>query len=234
EIPRVGMVQPTPYIARLFYRQTIGLGGEREVVKDEVGENQIAGMRDVDRITIQAGKFTFTDIVDDNEYSHDPRVEFLNWTLQYTGAWDYPANVRGYSYGAAIDFNSKCWALRYAIMAEPAIANGAPLDPHIGKANGQALELERRYWLDDLPGHLRGMSYLNHAHRGDSRESLQQMPITPDVTLTRSYRYKYGFTISWDQKVCEDLGVFSRIGWNDGHTESWAYTPIDRTASLGL
>src|SRR5262249_56944898 len=98
EIPRVGTVAPTPYIARLFYRQTIGLGGEREVVKDEIGENQIPGMRDVDRITIQAGKFTFTDIVDDNEYSHDPRIEFLNWALMYNSAWDYPPNVPGYSY----------------------------------------------------------------------------------------------------------------------------------------
>ena len=37
------------------------------------------------------------DIFDDNRYSHDPRAQFLNWALMYNGAWDYPANARGYT-----------------------------------------------------------------------------------------------------------------------------------------
>ncbi len=232
EITRVGAVEPTPYIARLYYRQTWGLGGEQEKVEDEA--NQIAGMRDVDRITLSVGKYAFTDVMDQNAYSHDPRTQFLNWSLMYNGAWDYPANVRGYSYGLALEYNEKDWALRYGVMAEPKVANGAALDPRIDDANGHALEWEGRYEIDCLPGKLRLMAYLNHAHMGNYRLALEEMPIDPNVTLTRAYRIKYGFCANWEQQLTKDLGLFARLGWNDGQTESWAFTAIDRTACLGL
>ncbi len=232
EITRVGVVEPTPYIARLFVRQTCGLGGEQEKVEDEA--NQLAGKRDIDRITLTVGKFSATDLADDNRYSHDPRTQFLPWSIMYNGAWDYPANVRGYDYGVGIDFNQKYWALRYGVWAEPKFANSAPLDQHIGKANGHVIEWEGRYSVYEHPGKLRLLAYLNHAHMGDYREALGLMPVNPDVTLTRSYRYKYGFGLSWDQELTKDLGVFARLGWNDGHTESWAFTAIDRLAEIGL
>jgi high affinity Mn2+ porin len=232
EITRVGNPDPTPYIARLMLRQTWGLGGEQEKIEDDV--NQIAGKRDIDRIVLTVGKMASTDVADDNRYAHDARTQFLNWALTYNGAWDYPANVRGYSYGIGLDFNTKYWAIHYGIFAEPEVANGAPLDPHFLEANGQVWEWEQRYWLWEHPGHLRPLFYLNRAHMGDYREALQQMPVDPNVTLTREYRYKYGFGLSWDQEITKDLGLFGRLGWNDGHTETWAFTAIDRTASLGL
>ncbi len=232
EITRVGEPPPTPYFARLFLRQTFGFGGEQEKVED--GPNQIAGSRDVNRFTLSVGKFAATDFADDNRYSHDPRTQFLPWSIMYNGAWDYPANVRGYTYGIGLDFNTKYWALRYGIVAEPLFANAAPLDPKFIKANGQFLEWEQRYGLDDRPGKLRLLAYLNRAHMGDYLESLQQMPVNPDVTQTAAYRYKYGFGLSWEQEVTQQLGVFARLGWNDGHTETWAFTAIDRLAEIGM
>jgi high affinity Mn2+ porin len=232
EITRVGIVSPTPYFARLFLRQTFGFGGEQEKVEDEA--NQIAGKRDIDRITLSVGKFSATDFADDNVYSHDPRTQFLPWSIMYNGAWDYPANVRGYTYGIAVDFNQKYWALRYGIFAEPTFANGAPLDPKFIKANGQVLEWLVRYGLEERPGNLRLLAYANHAHMGDYREALDRMPADPDVTLTRAYRWKYGFGLSWDQEITKELGIFGRLGWNDGHTESWAFTAIDRVGEIGL
>jgi high affinity Mn2+ porin len=232
EITRVGIVSPTPYFARIFLRQTWGFGGEQEKVEDDA--NQIAGMRDIDRFTLSVGKFSATDFVDDNRYSHDPRTQFLPWSIMYNGAWDYPANVRGYTYGIALDFNQKYWALRYGIFAEPTFANGAPLDPKFLKANGQALEWLWRYSLTERPGNLRLLAYANRAHMGDYLEALQQMPVNPDVTLTRAYRWKYGFGLSWDQELTKEFGLFGRLGWNDGHTESWAFTAIDRLAELGM
>jgi high affinity Mn2+ porin len=232
EITRVGIISPTPYFARLFLRQMFGFGGEEEKVEDEA--NQIAGKRDIDRITLSVGKFSATDFADDNVYSHDPRTQFLPWSIMYNGAWDYPANVRGYTYGLAIDFNQKYWALRYGIFAEPTFANGAPLDPKFIKANGQVLEWLIRYGLETRPGNLRLLAYANHAHMGDYREAMEQMPVDPDVTLTRAYRWKYGFGLSWDQEITKDLGIFGRLGWNDGHTESWAFTAIDRVGEIGL
>jgi high affinity Mn2+ porin len=232
EATRIGLIQPTPYFARLFLRQTIGLGGDDEKV--ESGPNQLAGYRDIDRITVSVGKFAATDFFDDNRYSHDPRTQFLNWSLMYNGAWDYPANVRGYTYGGAIDFNTRYLALHYGVFAEPTVAQGAEFDPHFLKANGHIVQADERYDIDGHPGTLREWAFLNHAHMGNYREALAEMPVNPDVTLTRAYRIKYGFGLSWDQELTKDLGVFVRAGWDDGQSESWAFTEIDRTLAAGL
>jgi high affinity Mn2+ porin len=232
EATRVGAPEPTPYIARLFYRQTWELSGEQEKVED--GPNQIAGTRPIDRVVVTVGKMAATDIADNNLYSRDPRTQMLNWALWANGAWDYPANVRGYTYGIALEFNTLFWALHYGIFGEPSVANGAPIDPHIVKANGQILELEERWGLNDQPGRLREWVFANQAHMGKYSEALEEMPVDPDVTLTRTYRFKYGFGMNVEQQLARDVGVWARAGWNDGHSESWAFTAIDRTGAVGL
>jgi high affinity Mn2+ porin len=232
EATRVGALEPTPYVARLFLRQTFSLDGDPEKV--EAGPNQLAGYRDIDRITISVGKFSAEDFFDDNRYSHDPRTQFLNWSLMYTGAWDYPANTRGYTYGGSIDFNTRYLAVRYGIFGEPKEANGQDIDPRLLMANGQILETEERWELGDHPGKLREWAYLNHAHMGKYREALAEMPVNPDITATRAYRFKYGFGLSLEQELSKDFGVFARAGWNDGQSESWAFTEIDATVALGM
>jgi high affinity Mn2+ porin len=232
EAVRVGDPTPTPYIARLYYQQDFGLGGPWEKLED--GPNQVAGHRDINRITIQIGRLPATDLFDQNTYSHDPRTQFMNWTLMYNGAWDYPANTRGYNYGGTIELNTPFWAIRYGVFAEPEFANGFAFDNHYLMANGHALEMEYRWNLDGPQGKLRLLAYANHAHMGDYREALDLMPVNPDVTATREYRWKYGFGLNLEQALTRDLGLFARLGWDDGHTETWAFTEVDRTASLGL
>jgi high affinity Mn2+ porin len=216
----------------MFGRYTIGFGGDREKVED--GQNQLPGERDVNRLTVSIGKMSMTDLYDNNLYSHDPRTQFLDWALMYNGAWDYPANVRGYTYGMGIDYNTKNWAFRWGIFAEPAEANGAAFDPRVFNANGQAWELEERYLLFEQPGKIRLMAYLNHAHMGNYADAVAQTGSPPDITLTRSYRLKYGFLMNLEQQITANLGLWARLGWNDGHSESWAFTPIDETAALGF
>jgi high affinity Mn2+ porin len=50
----------------------------------------------------------------------------------------------------------------------------------------------------------------------------------------RAYRYKYGFGLNWEQEVAKNVGLFSRLGWNDGHEEAWTFTDINWTGSLGV
>jgi len=232
EITRVGKPNPTPYVARLLYRQTWGLGGEKETVESD--DNQLAGTRDIDRITFVVGKMTYTDIVDSNAYSHDPRTQFLNWAMMYNGAWDYPADVRGYDYGMAVDFNQKNWSLRWGIFGEPDVANGSSIDDHVLRANGQVVEWEGRWKLNGHKGAIRLMSYLNLAHMGSYREALEQMPVDPNVVATQAWRIKYGFTANLEQEITKDLGFWARAGWNNGQTETWAFTPIDDTLAFGF
>ena len=101
-------------------------------------------------------------------------------------------------------------------MAEPANANSAAIDPHFTKAFGQALEWEGRFKLCDHPGRVRLMAYLNRAHMGDYLEALAAMPVDPDVTLTRAYRFKYGCGFNFEQELTRDLGLWARLGWSDG------------------
>lgn len=36
-----------------------------------------------------------------------------------------------------------------------------------------------------------------------------------------------------EQEVARDISVFARLGWNDGKTESFAYTEVDQTVFFG-
>ncbi len=232
EATRTGELEPTAYIARLFYRHTFELEGESEKVEDDA--NQIAGIRSRNRFSISVGKMSAEDVLDDNAYSHDPRTQFLNWSLMYTGAWDYPANTRGYTYGALFDFTTMFYAVRYGVFGEPAVANGPEIDPHFLKAHAQIVEFQENFILGDHPAHLREWAYANTSDAGKYVDALAQPNYPPNITLTRSYRTKYGFGVSYDKEITPDLGFLLRAGWNDGQSESWAFTEIDETAALGF
>ena len=233
EIPRVSSPEPEPYLGRLFIRQTFGLGGQREQTASD--QQQLAESRDVSRVTVTLGKFAAPDVFDNNSYSHDPRSQFENWALMENGAWDYPADTRGYTIGFTVELNQPGWALRYGLFTMPKVANGMAFDFHLSKAHGQALELEERWTLGTHPGTLRVLAYRNNADMGSYREAIDDPgPNGPDITLARSYSVKYGFGLNAEQEISPTLGAFGRVGWNDGHTESFVFTEIDRTASVGL
>src|SRR5580658_1601855 len=94
ELPRVATAEPKPYLARLYIQHDFGFGSEKEHVESD--DNQLAGGRPMTRYSIYAGRYSLTDYFDDNNYSHDPRSQFMAWGVMYNGAWDYPADTRGY------------------------------------------------------------------------------------------------------------------------------------------
>lgn len=218
--------------SRLFIRQTIGLGGEKEKVED--GPNQVAGNLDVDRITLSAGKFSASDFFDNNTYSHDTRSQFMNWALWESAAWDYPADVVGYTAGFVAEWQTKDWMLHYGIFMEPTVTNGARLDYHLEEAHGQILQLDRMYSVGALTGAVRPFVYWNQAHMGNYQDALENPDITYALSESRAYRSKVGFGVSWDQQLTQDLGVFVRLSWDDGKTESFAFTEVDRSLAAGL
>ena len=137
-----GQRQPKPYLARLLISHDFGFGTETEHVESD--ENQLAGDRPLTRYSVYAGRFTVTDFFDDNAYSHDPREQFMAWGVMYNGAWDYPADTRGYTWGIVQEFHTRNWAFRYGIAAEPKVANGSQFDRRLFRDHGQMYEAERR------------------------------------------------------------------------------------------
>jgi high affinity Mn2+ porin len=236
ELPRVASATPKPYLARLYVTQDFGFGSATEPVESE--ENQLAGKRPVTRYSITAGRFTITDFFDNNRYTHDPRTQFMGWGVMFNGAWDYAADVRGYTWGWVHELHTENWSFRYASAAMPRVANGLRFDRRLFRNRADVFEGERRFSVAGHPGDVRLLEYFNRANAGDYGEALRlaaQTGRVPSVVATRKNgTLKYGTGLSVDQEIVKDLGVFGRIGWNDGKTESFAFTAIDRLGTIGM
>ena len=231
EIYRVDTSDPKFNLSRLYLNQDFGLGGESERLESD--QNQLAQIKDSDRITVVAGKFSLNDFFDQNTYSHDPRTQFLNWALMDNGAWDYAADTRGYTVGAMLEYHRSKWAVRFGSVAVPKFANQIDLEYQISTARSDNLEFEYHYQFRGHPGISRILAYENHAHMGNYRTTLNTPGDNLDVTLSRTNSVKYGFGFNAEQEFSADLGSFMRLGWNDGATETWAFTEIDRTLTAG-
>ncbi|MDB6033610.1 MAG: cell envelope biosis protein OmpA [Verrucomicrobiales bacterium] len=229
---RLGNSVPNVNIARLFIRQTIGLGGEEEAVEDD--QLHLAGKRDVSRLTFTVGKMSAKDVFDNNAYANDPRTQYMNWALMANEAWDYPADSIGYMTGFAAELNQPDWAVRYGFFQMPRVSNGVAQDPHYLEAWGMVTEFERRIAMNNHPGAIKLLTFLNRAHMGSYQTALD-LPTRPaDIQATRAYRFKYGFGLNVEQEVAKNVGVFSRLGWSNGETEGWTFADVDRTATFGI
>ena len=230
---RVGDPAPAIYVARLALSQTFSLGGGK--LKNEAAPNELQGTRDRDQLAITIGRISVTDVFDANRYANDPTDQFFNWGLFASGAWDYPADTRGYTYGVLADLAIDWWSARAGIALEPTKANGPDMDTRIDKAHGLMAEYEARYSLFKMPGAWSLLLFLNTAHMG----SYEQLLANPafygnDITKTRADgRTKYGFALSIEQQLTKSLGAFMRLSYNDGHNESWAFTEIDSSLAVG-
>ena len=236
ELPRVASATPKPYLARLYVSHDFALGSESEYFESE--ENQLSGPRPLKRYTVTAGRFTLTDFFDNNRYSHDPRTQFIGWAVMFNGAWDYPADVRGYTWGWVHELHLRNWSFRYGSSAMPRVANGLRLDRRLLRNRGDVFEGEYRYSLRKHPGAIRLLNYENRANAGTYATAIRQAEQrgdTPDVISTRTNgTLKYGFGLNAEQELPNNIGIFGRLGWNDGKTESFAFTAIDRLATLGV
>ena len=250
---KLGTEIPYLMFARLFIRQTIGLGGEQEDVPDD--QLTLAGRQDISRLTFTMGEFSTLDIFDPNTYAEDPHTQFMNWAMVGNLAWDYAADSVGYTTGIAVELNQPTWALRYGFFQMPRVQNSLTGDdPFLmwrtsgatGSAGaygpflhdwGMVVEFERRYSVNAHPGAIRFMPFLNEANMASNHAAtsiLKAEGAGADISPAQAYRFKYGFGLNWEQEVAKDAGVFSRLGWNDGDEQAQAYTDVNWTASLGV
>ena len=229
---RIGKTPPDAAVARAYFRQTVGLGGERERADNASG--QLRSTRDVRRLTFTLGHVSAKDIFDNNTYSNDPRTQFMNWSLEANDAWDYPANTLGFTNGAAVELNSKAWTERLGIFQVSRVANGLRMDWNVAKAWSSVAEVERRYSPHGHPGAIRLLAYKTRAHMGSYQDTVNQPQLNEIAALTAAYRSKYGFGVNLEQELRQDIGVFARLGWNDGKNQTYEFTDVDRTATVGL
>jgi len=235
EMARTSGPNPTVYRARLFLRQTWGYGGGSEALGSDM--NQLAGSVDKRRLVLTAGNLSVLDIFDKNTYNHDARTQFMNWALMTHGAYDYAADSRGYSWGAALEYFHDDWAIRAGRFAQPKQPNQKSLDENILQHYGDQIELEHAHSLNDQPGKVRFLYFRNRTLMSRYRDALDlgaQTGSIPDINAVRSgEQIKQGIGLNLEQAINGELGVFARASWADGQTETYAFTEIDRSLSFG-
>ena len=235
---RIGNPDPTIYVGRLFYRQYIALHHSAWVDKPS-DVNQVQEKIPVSRLTINAGKFGLADFFDANPVSHDPRSDFMNWSLMNNGAYDYAANTRGYTVGLVIEYIEPGWAIRAGTALVPTYANGPYLDHNYFKSNSETVELEKNFTIHQLPGTVRLLGYFN-VSKAPNYDALVQAKVDgTDSSLDAIYGKQYGgkkigFGLNADQLLSKYVHAFVRLGWNDGKTATWAFAEIDNTLSGGI
>jgi len=232
----------TPYIARVQLHQTIGLSSKLV----DAGRTQFSLATQVPerRFEFHVGKMSLPDYLDINTIGSDSHLQFMNWTVDNNGAWDYAADTRGYTYAVVAEYDDKDWSARYALALMPTVANGIDLDWNLRRASGQNWEFELRRSLlgnllpTDRKGVVRVLSFVNHAHMGLYRDANKAFlagegtrPVIQDVEKFGAV--KYGFGLNAEQELTSNLRAFTRIGWNEGQHESFAYTEVDQTVEFG-
>jgi high affinity Mn2+ porin len=234
ELAKVAGGKPTFYRARLFVRQTWGLGGERETVAAD--DNQLAGARDKRRVVLTAGNFAVGDLFDDNDYAHDARTQFMNLSFMTHGAYDFAADSRGYTWGAAVEYFGDGWAARAGRFALPEEPNGLSLDFRLSQHYGDQAELEKSYSIAGSSGAVKLLAFRDVAVMGGYEDALAYAAAKhaqPQLDPVRGLRSKRGWGVNVQQAIGPDLGVFLRAARSDGRSEPYAFAEIDRSASAG-
>jgi high affinity Mn2+ porin len=226
-----------PYIARLMIHQIIPLGSAKRA-SDQTPFSLFREMPER-RLEIRFGKFSLADFFDFNSYGTDSNLQFMNWTVDNAGTYDYAADTRGYTFAAMLEYHDRWWAVRFAEGLMPKMANGINLDAHIARARAENIEFEfRRQTIWHQQGVLRLLTFVNHANMGDYQQAIDNFRAgrtsKPEITAhPLQTTIKYGFGANVEQPLNEWMGVFGRWGWNEGEHESYAYTEVDQTAQIG-
>jgi high affinity Mn2+ porin len=234
EAYKVGKVDPYFRLQRLFFRQSFDLGGDTQTI--DSAQNQVAGTRTADNLIFTAGKMSVTDIFDTNDYAHDPKNDFLNWSLIDSGAFDYAADAWGYSYGIAGEWTQDWWTLRTGLYDLSRVPNSTELENDFSQFEAVA-EGEARVTLFGHPGKIKLLGWVNRGRMGDYLDAValgQATHTTPDTSLVRRYTSRPGVVINVQQALTDDLGTFARVSLNDGSKEAYEFTEINRSAAAGL
>jgi high affinity Mn2+ porin len=233
EAYKVGKNRPYLKLPRLFLRQVVNLEGETEPV--EAGPNALAGSISKNNVTFTVGKFSVGDIFDGNTYAHDPRADFLNWSIIEAGAFDYAADAWGFTHGGAAEWQTGAWTYRLGLFALSEEPNSAHIDKGFGQRAWIA-EVERRYDLAGRHGEARLIWFRNQGRMGAYADAIRLSGTrnAPDTADVRRRNSKSGWALNLEQELAAEVGGFLRLSSSDGRQEAFEFTEINRSISGGV
>lgn len=238
DIVRNPLLSKAPYLGRGMIHKVIALSED----KVENDRNFLSLFDELPRrrLELRFGKFSMPDFLDQNSAGSDTHLQFMNWTADNNGAWDYAADTRGYTVGFTADYEDRNWGFRFAEGLMPKVANGIDLVWKPWQAHAENWEYELRHgFIPKKSGVVRVLAYTNYANMGIYRQAILQFDehLTPRPEITDHPWHitrKYGFGVNLEQSLTHNLTAFGRFGWDNGKTESFAYTEVDQTFEGGL
>lgn len=235
ELARTSGPDPRIYRARAFVRKTWNLGGAMEAVESD--DNQVATSYAAERLVLTAGNLSALDVFDAVDYSRDARKQFMNWSSLTYAAWDFPADSRGYTWGAAIEYITPDYQVRVGRFLMPMESNGLRLDTRQSRQHGDVFELELPFKLAGREGAVRLLGFQNKTMSGQFDAAIALARTAggaPDLGAVRELRTKRGIGIGAQYELVRDIGGYVRAAWNDGRTETYAFTEVDQSFSAGI
>ncbi|MFI5088235.1 MAG: carbohydrate porin [Terriglobales bacterium] len=238
DVVRNPELSKAPYLARAMFHKVIALSAD--TVESDRNPLSLFTSLPRRRLEVRVGKFSMVDFFDLNTAGSDSHLQFLNWTVDNNGAYDYSADTRGYTWGAVADYEERNWGFRFAEGLMPKVANGIDLVWNLRRAHAENYEFELRHGL--IPGKagtIRLLGYTNQANMGRYREAVARflagIDPKPDITAhPLQTTRKYGFGVNVEQTIASGVTAFARFGWNNGKTESYAYTEVDQSVLTGF
>jgi high affinity Mn2+ porin len=238
DIVRNPLLSKEPYLGRAMIHKVFGLSEDK--VENPRSYLSLFDELPRRRLEVRFGKFSLPDFLDINSVGSDTHFQFMNWSVDNNGAWDYAADTRGYTVGLVADYEDRDWGFRFAEGLMPKIANGIDLVWRPWQVHAENWEYElRRGVIPKKSGVIRLLAYTNYANMGIYRDAVAQyqehlVPV-PDITNhTWHVTRKYGFGVNVEQNLARNFTAYARWGWDDGRTESFAYTEIDSTFNQGV
>ena len=235
EAYKLGSATPYVRLQRVFFRQTLDLGGEAQAVAPDL--NQLGGSQTANRVVLTVGKFSSFDVFDTNKYAHDTRNDFLNWSLIDAGNFDQAGDAWGYSYGASAEWYQDWWTIRAGVFDLPTVPAYKYLDPHLGHQVQYVAEVEERHTIFGQDGKVKLAGFYSRGLFGSYAQATalgQATGTTPDIQAVRRLRAKGGGSVNVEQALTADLGFFLRAGITDGTSSVSSFTDVDNTVSFGL
>ncbi len=228
--------QPRTYVSRILLHYLWPLGGEAQT--NDANYLELAPQIPSRRLELYFGKFSLADFFDHNDYANDDHTQFLNWTTDNNGAWDYASDTPGYTYGAYAEFDGGAWSFRYAEALMSRVPNGLYLSLHLSDTRAENGEIDWAY-APRTSGTIRALGYVDEAPMGSFADALaawrKGLTPAPNVAaVRRPGRHEYGFGLNWQQGLPHGYGLFARAGWNNGKYESYEYSEVNDTAEAGL
>src|SRR5258708_30233901 len=156
----------------------------------------------------------------------------MNWSSLTCGAWDFPADARGYTWGVAAEYITPRFQARAGRFLVPVESNGLRLEHSIVRRYGDVAEFELPYKLASKSAVARVLVFRNRVNAGDYADAIalgRATAATPDVASVRRVEVKKGFGVSTQVEISQDFAAPVPPRCSSAKPATFIFTELDHS-----